>query len=267
MTQKKLVVTNDDGIRSPGLMAAVEACIGLGEVTVVAPTHQQTGMGRSLAGDPEACLIPIDYEVGGIPVRAYHMDSAPALAVRHALRLMFSESKPDLVISGINYGENLGMNISASGTIGAASEAASMGIPALAVSKQTPVDQHTSYSSQDWEATAYFLAHFAGVMFNHEMPFDVDVLKIDVPDGATANTPWKLTKLARHVYYTRVFEKPTIESKIGDGILKIDLDVNELAAGTDIHAILIEKAVSVTPLSLDWTSRMDFDVFEKTLRS
>lgn len=267
MTKKKLLVTNDDGIRSPGLRAAVEAGLRLGDVTVFAPTHQQTGVGRSLAGDPEAYLLPIEYKVNGTKVAAFHMDCAPALVVRHALRLNFQDRAPDIVISGINYGENLGMNISASGTIGAALEAASIGIPALAVSKQTPVEQHTSYSSQDWDAASHFLTHFAEILLQKKMPRDVDLLKIDVPDDASADTPFRLTRLARQVYYARVFDKPSIGCKIGDGELKVVVDTDELEPGTDIHAIRVQKAVSVTPLSLDWTSRVDLRMLSGTLSS
>ena len=103
-----ILITNDDGIRSPGLKAAVEAVLDIGTVTVVAPSFQQTGAGRGLTGEKNAGLIPVDYAVNGVTVKAFHCDCSPALAVRHSLRTIFKSDRPDLLISGINYGENPG---------------------------------------------------------------------------------------------------------------------------------------------------------------
>ena len=82
MKNHNILITNDDGIESPGLRAAVAAVIDIGNVTVVAPSRQQTGTGRGLTGNMESSLERIDYQVNGTAVRAYHCECSPAMAVR-----------------------------------------------------------------------------------------------------------------------------------------------------------------------------------------
>ena len=112
-------------------------------------------------------------------------------------------AKPDLVVSGINFGENLGTGVTVSGTVGAALEAAGIGIPALAISLETLIEHHYSLSEDvDFRAAAHFTGNFARLLLNQDMPSDVDVLKIDVPIEATQETPWEITRISR----VRLFE-------------------------------------------------------------
>lgn len=266
MSDIKILITNDDGIASPGLKAAVAAVMKIGEVTVVAPSRQQTGAGRGLTGDKEAKLVPVDYQVNGMSIAAYHCDCSPALIVRHGLRTLFQPGYPDLLISGINYGENLGASITCSGTVGAALEAASYGVPSIAVSKQTEVESHHKYTEQDWSATAYFLHHFSNILIKNKADSDVDVLKIDVPFEATSNTAWKMTKLARSGYYTKEIEDPGPETRLNEGRTVIKFNEKTLDPDTDIHAFAVQKVVSVTPLSIDLTSRVCLSGLEDSFK-
>jgi len=259
MAKSQILITNDDGIESPGLKAAVKAVINLGEVIIIAPTTQQTGTGRGLTGNMQSVLLPAGYYVEGERIKAFHCDCSPALIIRHSLRTLFNVKKPDLVISGINYGENLGSSVTCSGTVGAALEAASEDIPGIAISKQTDIASHHAYTEQDWSATAYFLHHFSQKLLHHKMIHDVDVLKIDVPASATSETEWKFTKLARSGYYYKEMEAPGPESKLNAGNTVIKIDENNLTQDTDIHTFAIQKLISVTPLSIDISSRIDFD--------
>ena len=256
MEKYKILVTNDDGIGSPGLKAAVEAVLDMGEIIVLAPSNQQTGAGRALTGEMHARLEPMDYKVNGVEVRAFHCPCSPAMIVRHGIRTILRESMPDLLISGINYGENLGFNVSCSGTVGAALEASSYGIPSLAISKQTDMDAHQSYSDQNWEASKYFLHMFSKKVINNNLEPDVHVLKIDVPDDATSQTRWEITKLAQSAYYHRKIEHPGIQTKLSEGKLTVQFDENSVDKDSDIYALAVRKIVSVTPLSLDMTSRI-----------
>ncbi len=256
MENYNILITNDDGIESPGLRAAVESVLNIGTVTVVAPSHQQTGTGRGLIGDRQSSLKRIDYQVNGSAIRAYHCDCSPALIVSHSLKTIFKENKLDLLVSGINYGENLGINITHSGTIGAALEASSYGIPSIAISKQTDIDSHHKYTDQDWTAAVYFLNRFAMTLLKGKLHADVNVLKIDVPSDATPLTKWKITKLAKVGYYSRIIENATAHSKICDGKTIINIDKENLDPKTDIYAFAIDNLVSITPLSVDLTSRI-----------
>ena len=257
MTMHKIMITNDDGIDSPGIRAAVESVLDLGEITVVAPTTQQTGTGRGLTGDKHASLSSYDYTVKGVRVRAFHCDCSPALLVRHGLRAVFSEEKPGLVISGINYGENLGSSITCSGTVGAALEAASAGIPSIAVSKQTDVESHRNYTEQDWSATMFFLNRFSKLLLTRETGHDVEVLKIDVPDSATEKTEWKITSLAKSAYYHRKIANISETSPFNAGEIVVNYNEKEISQDSDIYALAVERVVSVTPLSNDLTARVD----------
>ena len=265
MQKWKIVVTNDDGIDSPGLRAAAEAVAGLGDVTIVAPSHQQTGMGRSLTGDLQASLEPVEYLIDGVPVPAYHCACSPALVVRHSLRTLLHDRKIDLLVSGINYGENLGTNVTCSGTVGAALEGASAGIPSIAMSKQTEIESHHKYSEQDWSVSEYFLNYFARMLLNQKRLPEVDILKIDVPGDATISTAWKLCKLARTSYYSKVFDSPDAGSRISDAKTVIEVDPDTLDPETDIYVLAVDKLVSVTPMSLDCTSRVNFGQLRETL--
>ncbi len=261
-----IAVTNDDGIDSPGLLAAAGAVGALGRVVVVAPTYQQTGMGRSLTGDSRAQLQPKDLRINGSALEAYHCACSPALVVRFAMQTLFSAEKPELLISGINYGENLGNSVTCSGTVGAALEACNYGVKAIAISKQTKLDSHHLYTSQDWHASAYFLSMFASLLLEKKLPADVQALKIDVPDDATVDTEWKITRLARTFYYSRVIAEPTPQSRVCDAKMQIVVDRENLDPDSDIHALAVDRVVSVTPLSLDLTSRVDLSALQQSLK-
>ena len=256
MKRPHILLTNDDGIESPGLKAAIEAAMDIGTLTVIAPSYQQTGAGRGLTGDKKARLKTADFTIKGMKIRAYHGDGSPALVVRHCLKTIFRDSKPDLLISGINYGENLGFNITCSGTVGAALEASSFGVPAIALSLQTCVDHHHSYIEQDWSTAAHFLQKFSTLLLAKMLPSDVDLLKIDIPEDALPSTPWRTTRLARSFYYYRDLPEPGPMSNFGDGKTVVKSDWESLDPDTDIYAIAIDKVISVTPLSLDLTSRI-----------
>ena len=136
MTKPHILLTNDDGIRSPGLWAAAEALSRLGFVTVAAPREQFSGAGRSLPATSEGSIRAETVTVHGQTWQVYAVGGTPAQAVQHGVLEILGQ-RPDLLVSGINYGENTGTGITVSGTVGAAMEAASMGIPALAMSLET----------------------------------------------------------------------------------------------------------------------------------
>jgi 5'-nucleotidase len=252
-----IFITNDDGIASPGLRAAARAVLDLGDVLITAPSTQQTAAGRSCAGNGEAALRKVPFELDGRQVEAYHCECTPAQAVRHALQVLFAGRRPDLLISGINYGENVGNCVTISGTVGAALEGASHGIPALAVSLETDTASHLRHTEQDWRAAGHFLCHFARRVLADGLPFDVDVLKVDVPDDATPETPWRLARQSRQGYFATFLDRPAPESRLRDAVLRIAVDEESLEKDSDIYALKVERMVAVTPLSLDLTSRAD----------
>ncbi|MBF0276424.1 MAG: 5'/3'-nucleotidase SurE [SAR324 cluster bacterium] len=264
--QPLIFISNDDGIHSPGLKAAAESVHMLGELIVAAPSNQQSAMGGSLCGDRSDCFHPLEYEAGGKRIPAFHTDYSPAQVLIHGLEVLCPQRKPDLVISGFNYGENLGASVLASGTVGVALRAASKGIPAIAVSMEVEQQYHFEYGAIDWSAAIHFAHFFAGAVLSQKMPFDVDVLKIDVPLTATSETPWKITRVSRTNHFSSFIESPTLDTARDAAQVRV-CDPENTEKDSDIYALMVERVVSVTPLSLNMTSRVDSQVLHETLSS
>jgi len=256
-----LLLTNDDGIASPGLLAAVRAVWDLGEVLVVAPKEQQTGAGRSLPPLSDGKIWPEELFLDDSPVNAFSLHGSPAQAVQYAL-MELAPRRPSLVISGINYGENLGTGVTVSGTIGAALEAAVFGIPALAVSLETGREYHYLPSPEvDFSTAAFFTRFFAQRMLERALPPDVDVLKVDIPQEATPQTPWRLTRVSRQRYHCPT-PRSSPEKPLG---YETRVIFDTLEPDSDIYALVVDRVVSVSPLSIDLTSRTDFGKLRKLL--
>ncbi|MEA3374688.1 MAG: 5'/3'-nucleotidase SurE [Chloroflexota bacterium] len=258
-----ILITNDDGIESPGLRATAQAALPLGDVLVVAPSRQWSGAGRSLPHDLRGTIARRRFPVDGRQLPAYQVDGSPAAAVLHGL-FELSPRRPALLISGINFGENVGADVTISGTVGAAIEAAANGLPALAVSLQTPKETHSQPSDGiDFTAAIHFTRLFAHRLLQVALPFDVDVLKVDVPSTATHETPWRLTRVSRHTYFTAV---PPERGSLGDAV-RIDYEPlphpERTEPDSDIYALAVDRVVSVAPLSHDLTSRVDRGMLEE----
>ena len=268
MKKKKphILLTNDDGIRSPGLWAAAGELSKIGYVTVAAPREQSSGMGRSLPNTSDGMIRKEVMQVNGQEWDVYAVGGSPAQAILHGL-LEIVPHKPDLIVSGINYGENVGYGITISGTVGAAMEAAAMGYPALAVSLQTETQYHLSYSEEiDFSAAAYFTAYFAKQLLEKKFPKEVHLLKVDVPAHATPKTEWQIARLSPQRYYEPLpavrdsWEQPGVITYKEAGSL------DDEAHDTDVYVLRKKNMVAVTPINLDMTARVDFKEFEKLLR-
>lgn len=267
MTKPQILLTNDDGIRSHGLWTAAAALSKLGFVHVAAPREQSSGAGRSMPGASTGQIEVRQVNVDGQEWTVHAVGGTPAQTVLHAVLEIMPE-RPQLVVAGINYGENLGSGVTVSGTVGAALEAASLGVPAIAVSLQVEPHHHFSLSDEvDFTAAAYFTAYFGRLMLSKKLPPDVDVLKIEVPCNATPDTPWAITRLSRMRYY-----EPTppgrrdwnLPVRVG---YQVAPQVEQDDPLTDIYAVSVRGWVSVTPLSLDLTSRIELGALDEILRA
>jgi len=262
----QILLTNDDGIRSDGLWAAAEALSELGFVTVAAPREQHSGAGRSMPQASDGKLREEEVTIHGVTWKVYAVGGSPAQTVQHGI-LELMDGPPDLVVAGINRGENLTVSITISGTVGAALEGAAFGIPAMAISLEMPKEHQWGDVNIDFSAAAHFTARFGQILLDGDVFPDVDVLKIDVPSDATPETPWRLTRLSRSQYY--VPQSP--EREFLDESVRVDFEIqfdeDKLEPDSDVYAVRVAREVSVTPLSLDMTARVDFDDLEGRLRS
>ena len=263
--KKQILLSNDDGIDSPGLWAAAEALSDLGFVTVTAPLEHMSATGRGHQRHANGSITRKKLTVGGQEWDVFAINGSPSQSVLHGI-LEVVEQKPDLVVTGINFGENFGTDITYSGTVGAAIEAASLGIPALAMSQQILHEEWDSYHGDvDFSVSGFFTRYFAQKLLEKKMPEDVDVINVVVPAGATPETPWKVTRLAKVRYYNPyVVREGDMEGKarITSHILKDE----EIPPDNDIYTVRIEKKVAVIPISLDLTSRVPSETVESILR-
>jgi len=256
-----ILITNDDGILSPGLIAAAEAVAPFGELLIVAPRHQQTAMGRAFPkGDNIGIIEEFELAVNNKTVIGYGVHGSPAQAVSHAV-LELTDKKPALCISGINYGENIGLNLIVSGTIGAAYEASSYDIPAIAVSQEV-VDpalyQATEYHPMNWNVAKYFTRCFAERALKEKLPAEIAVLNINIPVSATMESAIRLTTQSRQKYF--VLRKP-IKRDFSQGCyLEIEpvIDTDNLEESSDIKAVVLDRVVSVTPLVWSLTAQTEW---------
>ncbi len=173
---------------------------------------------------------------------------------------------PDLVVSGFNIGENISTDaVTTSGTIGAALEAASYGVPSIAVSIQV-IDEGDKFDDlrnyhYDFDEGIKILNKIAKRVLSYGLPDGVDLLNINLPRHATIDTPIEITRLSRKIFNTGVNER---HDPRGRPYYWIDGDlILEDEAGTDIHAVFSSRHVSVTPLSLDATSKVNTEELKK----
>ena len=263
----KILITNDDGILSPGL-AAVAAAVGdLGELLLVAPQVQQTSMSRarSQTGKDDGIFSSYDVAFGDQVWKGIGINCTPALCVEYAV----SEISPDpidLVISGINYGENIGSCVTVSGTIGAALEAADRGIPAIAISLEINSGNYHSFDQpMDFTAAMFFCRQFAIKALTNDFPSDVDILKIEIPANANQNTKWVVTEQDRITYYLPQYQSRNDPFTEPGKIHHYPQKRKYLSERSDAYA-LAQGWVSVTPLSLNLTSRTDLIDLMKILK-
>jgi 5'-nucleotidase len=266
IARKQILLTNDDGIESPGLWAAAEALSALGFVTVAAPAQQFSGAGRCHPIQSDGIITPRQLQIGRQIWTAYAVDGSPAQSVVYGV-LDILPRRPDLIVSGINYGENVGTTITSSGTVGAALEGAGFGIPAMAVSLQITDGNYVGYSREVSFSTAgYFTRLFAERILTAGLPADVHVLKLDVPHCATPQTPWRVVRQSLQPYYmARTHRNGSLDSPGPIGY-DIQFETEGHPTDTDVHAVAIDQVVAVTPLSIDMTSRTPLDLVDLFLR-
>ncbi len=253
---KRILLTNDDGVYSTGLKAAYESVRDIGEVTVVAPSTQKSGVGRGIS-----IFEPLRVSLANLNgFRAYAVAGTPTDAVILGIFSIMKE-KPDLALSGFNVGENISTDtVTTSGTIGAALEAASYGIPAIAASIQVldegdKFDDHHSYI-YDFEVGIKIVHRIAKNTLKHGLPEGVDLLNINIPRHATMDTEIEITRLARKIFLTGVEER---HDPRGRPYYWINGElIRDAEDGTDVKAVMKKGHISVTPLSLDSTARVDF---------
>jgi 5'-nucleotidase len=258
MEHKPLIlITNDDGISSKGLRCAAEACDVLGEVLICAPTVQQSGTGRSMPPTSEGRIFPQDILINRRSITGYAVEGTPAQVVQHGL-FEIADRPVALVVSGINYGENLGEGVAVSGTVGATMESGSFGVPSIAISLETDPEHYLGMGEHiDFSTAMHFLRFFAQRVLEQGLPPKTRVLKVEIPRQATPQTEWRWTRLSQMRYFLPIKphrRRPDDPGPMGFESLKT---FDHVERDSDVWAVRVDHVVSVTPLSLDFTAPID----------
>lgn len=237
----RFLVSNDDGVQSPGLVALAEALATLGEVTVVAPDSERSAFSSALTLDRP--LRPVRQSNG-----FWAVNGTPADCVHLALN-GFLDFEPDIVVSGINSGANLGDDTLYSGTVAAALEGRFLGKTGIAVSL---VGAHArGYGIESYRPAAAMVLRLVQGWERLRLP-DRTILNVNVPDVPMADI--RGIKVTRLGHRGRAKDVLTLEDPRGRKTYWIGLsgEPAEAGEGTDFHAVS-ENFVSVTPLLTDLT--------------
>lgn len=241
MSKPVILVSNDDGIDSEGIVALAVALKRVGEIYVVATDRERSAAGHSLTlHEP----LRVD-EVGR---RMYAVNGTPTDCVNLAVNGILPK-RPDLVVSGINKGANLGDDVTYSGTVSAAMEGTLLDIPSFAVSLATK-------RKLPFEAAAAFAVKLARYILKHGLPRDT-LLNVNVPPTKTIKG-YRITRQGKRIYDNAIIEKVDPRGKkyywIGGNELKWEGDHE-----TDFYAVS-KKYISITPVHLDLTN---YDAIEE----
>lgn len=243
---KRILLTNDDGIESPGLLALKKKLEKLSEVIVIAPREERSGIGKAITSSGYVQIIETRLRDGS---KAYATNGTPADAVLLAVNKILRHP-PDLLVAGINLGPNLGIDdLLNSGTLGAALEAAIHGVPAIAVSycKREFIDQRAdkaAITTGQLEFTASLAQKIVEYVLKNGMSPDMDIISINVPENADREK-LRITNLS-YVGYKDVFTEEKEGYRIASWKLADYVDANP---ETDIHTVK-EGYISITPIKV-----------------
>ncbi|MFN8015443.1 MAG: 5'/3'-nucleotidase SurE [Acidimicrobiia bacterium] len=253
------LVVNDDGIDSEGIVELADKLSEIGNVIVAAPLHPHSGAGRILPNSPwnsgTGVIVERVLDVKHPErVKAFAVDTTPAGCVVHALAELLEDGvKPDLCFSGINFGGNVGLHIYASGTVGAALEAASSGIASIAISQQLPdrsARPDTVEGKREMMSTAAEIAkRFAIKILETGMHKTQLCLNVNVPDNATLDTPIRFVDQTLETGITWNFDGSRDRSQPFQPEPSWTREM-VFPEGGDLHELLVARNITVTPLAI-----------------
>lgn len=250
---KTILLVNDDGIFSSGLLAIKKKLEKLGRIVVVAPKEEISGIGKAITSARHVRVEVVKLRDGS---KGHAINGTPADAYLLAVNKIMKQP-PDLVVAGINLGPNLGIDdFLNSGTIGAALEAAIHGVPAMAVSycKREIRDREADKATitvQELELASTVGAEIAGFVLKKGMPANVDLLSVNVPEDADC-TKLMVTSLS-YIGYGDLFSEEKAGYRIASWRL---VDYVDEERDTDVHVVKEEGRTSITPVRI----RMQHDV-------
>lgn len=245
----RVLLTNDDGIDAEGIQTLRRALAALDdiELAVVAPDENQSATARSISIRRPLWVQEVPFDDGSV---GYMCDGTPVDCVRLAALGLIADFEPDLIVSGINHGANLGDDITYSGTVAAALEGIVLGIPGIAVSQLSARGDldHRHGRSFSFDRAAAFVARIVDRLDDVPLPSGT-LLNINVPPEITGV---EVTRLGKRVYQDRL---ELVDEDTGRKLYRVygDVPLHDDEPGTDLAAVTANR-VAVTPLHFDLTA-------------
>ncbi|WP_405269402.1 5'/3'-nucleotidase SurE [Methanobrevibacter sp.] len=249
----KALISNDDGITASGILASKKAVEDLCDTYIIAPETQQSGIGHALTLYEPLRVNEHVLKDGSI---GYGVSGTPTDAVTIALFEIMDE-KPDIMISGINTGFNIGQaELTTSGTLGAAIEAASFEIPTIAISQEVTRDDIKFENGSieiDFDFAGKMLNKLTKIVLKKGLPEGIDLLNVNIPANPI-NEEFEVVKLGNRMY------SPVVQKRLdprGKPYYWIDGEpYEENEPGSDGYELRRAQKTTVTPLKIDLTSDM-----------
>ncbi len=251
-----ILVTNDDGIGAPGLLALkkeLESLGSLGSLLVVGPTEEKSWISKGITRFGKIIVKKVKLADNS---EGYSVQGTPADGTLLGI-FNFSRTFPKVVVSGINQGANAGnCFIYSSGTVGVAIEAAMVGIPAIASSLVVPQIVH-QYKEEDFRSAARITKKLVQRILKFGLPAGVDLLILNIPANATEQTEIVVTEIAK-IHYGCVFEESAQKNEFRFiKNFKSAKGANfTLKEGTDAHAVFVQHKISITPVNINFTGNL-----------
>ena len=247
---KNILISNDDGVMGPGILASKQALEGLANVVVVAPQENNSAVGRKVNIMKHMYLENYELADGSM---AYGLSGTPADSVNVGINYVCDEM-PDLVVTGINPGINISrLQITTSGTVCAAIEAVGLGIPAIACSlfldddcfKQD--DEGNWYVDTDYSFAQKILAKLVKKVLDEGIPDGVDLFNLNIPSKPLSDKI-KITRLADSMLKFNILER--VDDDGNDTVMNVPELIEDYEEGTDGYCLLVERRPSLTPLNV-----------------
>jgi len=247
----RVLLTNDDGIHAEGLQALRRALVELEDVrlAVIAPDENMSATARSITTRRPLWVTEVPFEDGTV---GYSCDGTPVDCVRLASLGLVEDFEPDLVVSGINHGSNLGDDITYSGTVAAALEGVVLGIPGLAVSQQSQAREMDFRLGDtfDFSVAAAFSARVIDRLDDVPLP-EGTLLNVNVPAGGA--TAVEVSRLGKRIYRDALRQVDGDDAGRRRFHIYGDSAVHDDEEGTDLAAVAAGR-IAVTPLHFDLTA-------------
>ena len=248
----EILIVNDDGIYSPGIQALADAMVKVGKVTIVAPDKEQSGKSHSLTLNDPIRLKSVNLKK---KLKGWAVTGTPVDCAKIAIKNLFNK-KPDLVLSGINLGANLGTNLIYSGTISAAYEGAILGISSAAISLD-------SFKGKKFEVAKYVATIIANHLLKHRLPKGT-MLNVNVPDiGKKELKGFRVTKQGNQSFIDTYEER--IDPR-GDSYFWIKGEmINDNSSIEYDGEAVASGYVSITPIQFKITNELYINELKKKI--